>query len=164
MIDEERQLWRVGEIACVMISCCTGAELQLRRVQSGGTAVGDGEIVLRELYPTKSDLYELPAGATRKKNTHGWALHIDLDHDVRSLMSVKPDFYWFTTTHHELGHIYYYLAYARPEVPVVLRDGANRAFHEGIGVGCELHSMQIKRNSCSRSPTPFIRGAVSGLN
>jgi len=35
-----------------MISCCSGAELQLRR---------DGEIVLRELYPTKSDLYERAA-------------------------------------------------------------------------------------------------------
>ena len=32
-----------------MISCCSGAELQLR--------VGD-DITLRELYPTKSDLYE----------------------------------------------------------------------------------------------------------
>ena len=34
-----------------MISCCSGAELQIRRA-------GAGEIVLRELYPTKSDLYE----------------------------------------------------------------------------------------------------------
>jgi hypothetical protein len=47
--DEERQLWRAGPIECVMISCCSGAELQLRR---------DGAIVLRELYPTKSDLYD----------------------------------------------------------------------------------------------------------
>ena len=32
-----------------MVSCCSGAELQLR----------DGDaIVLRELYPSKSDLYE----------------------------------------------------------------------------------------------------------
>ena len=56
MIDEERQLWRVGEIECVMISCCTGAELQLRRLQS--ETAGAFEIVLRELYPAKSDLYE----------------------------------------------------------------------------------------------------------
>jgi peptidyl-dipeptidase A len=82
---------------------------------------------------TKSDLYELPPDAKRKKNTHASAWHINLDQDVRSLMSVKPDFEWFTTTHHELGHVYYYLSYARPEVPVVLREGANRAFHEGIG-------------------------------
>ena len=49
MIDEERQLWRVGDVECVMISCCSGAELQVRRPAA---------IVLRELYPTKSDLYE----------------------------------------------------------------------------------------------------------
>ena len=56
MIDEERQLWRVGEIECVMISCCTGAELQLRRVLPGEP--GAVETVLRELYPAKTDLYE----------------------------------------------------------------------------------------------------------
>ena len=49
MNDEERQLWRIGDLECVMISCCTGAELQMRRA---------GEIVLREMYPMKSDLYE----------------------------------------------------------------------------------------------------------
>ena len=32
-----------------MVSCCSGAELQIRI---------EGEIILRELYPLKSDLYE----------------------------------------------------------------------------------------------------------
>lgn len=81
----------------------------------------------------KSDLYEVPDGSPRKKNTHASAWHMDLDQDVRSLMSVVPNYYWFETTHHELGHIYYYLAYSTPKVPVVLRGGANRAFHEAIG-------------------------------
>jgi peptidyl-dipeptidase A len=80
----------------------------------------------------KSDLYELPAGAKRKKNTHASAWHIDLEQDVRSLMNVKPDFYWFNTPHHELGHIFYFLSYARPEVPYVLRDGASPAMHEAM--------------------------------
>ena len=48
-MDEERELWRIDDARCVMISCCSGAELQVHRA---------GEIVLRELYPTKSDLYE----------------------------------------------------------------------------------------------------------
>lgn len=82
---------------------------------------------------TKSDLWDLPADSPRKKNAHASAWHMDLEHDVRSLMSVKPNADWFTTTHHELGHIYYYLAYADARVPVLLRDGANRAFHEAIG-------------------------------
>jgi len=49
MIDEERQLWQIGAIECVMVSCCSGAELQIRN---------RGDIILRELYPLKSDLYE----------------------------------------------------------------------------------------------------------
>jgi peptidyl-dipeptidase A len=81
----------------------------------------------------KSDLYQLPSDARRKKNTHASAWHIDLDGDVRSLMSVTPNFRWFETSHHELGHIYYYLAYSNPRVPMVLREGANRAFHEAVG-------------------------------
>jgi hypothetical protein len=49
MRDEERELWRIGDLECIMISCCSGAELQIRRPSA---------IVLREMYPTKSDLYE----------------------------------------------------------------------------------------------------------
>lgn len=81
----------------------------------------------------KSDLYPLPPGAERKKNTHASAWHMDLQDDVRSLMSVENNWRWFETTHHELGHIYYYLAYSGAEVPPTLRGGANRAFHEAIG-------------------------------
>jgi hypothetical protein len=47
--DDRRELWRIGEVTCVLISCCSGAELQVLN----GTAV-----MLRELYPMKSDLYE----------------------------------------------------------------------------------------------------------
>jgi hypothetical protein len=54
MNSDERELWRIGSIACLMISCCAGAELQVRRRDSSR----DEEIVLRELYPTKSDLYD----------------------------------------------------------------------------------------------------------
>lgn len=81
----------------------------------------------------KSDLYPLPAGAERKKNTHASAWHMDLGSDVRSLMSVENNWRWFETSHHELGHIYYYMAYTRANVPLTLRGGANRAFHEAIG-------------------------------
>ena len=81
----------------------------------------------------KSDLYELKPDEKRKKNTHASAWHIDLDKDVRSLMSVKANADWFFTSHHELGHVYYYMAYSNPDVPITLRGGANRAFHEAIG-------------------------------
>jgi len=89
-----------------------------------------------------SDLYPVPEGETREKNDHASAWSIDLDRDVRSLMSVEANWDWFGTTHHELGHIYYDLAYARPEVPPLLRRGANRAYHEAIGTLIELPSSQ----------------------
>ncbi len=80
----------------------------------------------------KSDLYELPADSKRKKNTHASAWHINLETDVRSLMNVRSDAYWFNTAHHELGHVFYDLSYSRPEVPFVLRDGASPAMHEAM--------------------------------
>jgi peptidyl-dipeptidase A len=82
---------------------------------------------------TKSDLYPADPKSGRKKNSHASAWHINLQDDVRSLMSIEPDSRWFTTAHHELGHIYYYISYSTPRVPFLLRAGANRAFHEGIG-------------------------------
>ena len=81
----------------------------------------------------KSDLYPADPKTGRKKNSHASAWHINLRDDVRSLMSIEPDSRWFTTAHHELGHIYYYISYSTPAVPYLLRTGANRAFHEGIG-------------------------------
>lgn len=90
----------------------------------------------------KSSLYPLPANSPYKKNTHASAWHLDLENDVRSLMSVEPNADWYETSHHELGHIYYYVAYTRPEVPLVLRGGANRAYHEAIGSMIGLASMQ----------------------
>jgi peptidyl-dipeptidase A len=88
---------------------------------------------LPETFWTQSSLYPVPADAPFKKNTHASAWHLDLDTDVRSLMSVEPNSWWFETANHELGHIYYYMSYTRPEVPLVLREGANRAYHEAIG-------------------------------
>src|SRR5262249_49535537 len=56
---------------------------------------------------TLSDLYPVPKGDPRKKNTHASCWHLDLENDIRSLMSVEPNSRWFETTHHELGHGYY---------------------------------------------------------
>lgn len=88
---------------------------------------------LPPVFHEKSSLYPAPEGVDWKKNNHASAWHMDLEQDVRSLMSVQANQRWWETTHHELGHIYYYLSYSRPEVPLVLRGGANRGFHEAIG-------------------------------
>jgi peptidyl-dipeptidase A len=90
----------------------------------------------------RSDLYPVPPSSPRKKNTHASAWHIDRALDVRSLMSVEPNEQWFGTAHHELGHVYYFLSYSTDQVPPLLREGANRAFHEAIGELATLASQQ----------------------
>jgi peptidyl-dipeptidase A len=105
--------------------------------------VSMGYAPLPKSFWEKSDLYPVPAGGLRRKNSHASAWHMDLKDDLRSLMSVQPDSQWFFTAHHELGHIYYYVSYARPEVPPLLREGANRAFHEGVGELISLAAGQV---------------------
>ena len=82
-----------------------------------------GMQALPESFWEKSDLYQLPPDATRKKNTHASAWHLDLAQDVRSLMSVEANYRWFQTSHHELGHVYYFLAYSTAEVAADLAGG-----------------------------------------
>ena len=91
---------------------------------------------------TKSSLYPLPADAPYKKNNHASAWHMDLQNDLRSLMSVEPNSEWFETVHHELGHIYYYVSYTNDAVPPILREGANRGFHEAVGSMIGMAAMQ----------------------
>jgi peptidyl-dipeptidase A len=95
--------------------------------------VGLGFPKLPQSFWEKSDLYPVPAGDKRKKNTHASAWHVDLESDLRSLQSIEANPWWFATNHHEFGHIYYFMNYTRPEVPALLRTGANPAFHEGFG-------------------------------
>lgn len=89
-----------------------------------------------------SSLYPYAADSNVKKNNHASAWHMDLDRDVRSLMSVEPNAEWFETANHELGHIYYYLSYSNDQVPALLRSGANRAYHEAVGTMMGLAAMQ----------------------
>jgi hypothetical protein len=64
----ETLLWREQhgdhETSCFMISCCWGAELQLRR---GNT------ILLRELYPDKPALYERAQQPLAGSHSVSWA-------------------------------------------------------------------------------------------
>ena len=117
-----------------------GAEWVVRQAEDFYVSLGFDR--LPESFYEKSSLYPLPDGADYKKNNHASAWHIDLDADVRSLMSVQPNERWWATTHHELGHIYYYMSYTRPQVPPLLRAGANRGFHEAIGTMLGLAAIQ----------------------
>lgn len=90
----------------------------------------------------KSSLYPLPKDAGYSKNNHASAWHFNNDQDVRSLMSVEPNAEWWETVLHELGHIYYFMEYSNKDVPIILRQGANRAYHEAFGTQIGLASMQ----------------------
>ncbi len=96
----------------------------------------------------KSSLYPLLPDEKYSKNNHASAWHMDLDTDVRSLMSVETNTEWWSTVLHELGHIYYYQSYSNPDVPLILRSGANRGYHEAFGTLMGLASLQ----------KPFLEG------
>ncbi len=104
------------------------------------TSIGFPE--LPQSFWERSSLYPYPSDSNVKKNNHASAWHMNLNKDVRSLMSVEPNSEWWETANHELGHIYYYLTYSNPDVPPLLRGGANRAYHEAIGTMMGLAAMQ----------------------
>jgi peptidyl-dipeptidase A len=62
---------------------------------------------------------------------HASAWDIDSQKDVRLKMCIKINDEDFQTVHHELGHNYYQMAYARQ--PPLYQDSANDGFHEAIG-------------------------------
>jgi peptidyl-dipeptidase A len=62
---------------------------------------------------------------------HASAWDMNMSGDVRTKMCIKPNEEEFTTIYHELGHVYYYLAYN--DQPPLFQAGAHDGFHEAIG-------------------------------
>ncbi len=62
---------------------------------------------------------------------HASAWDMNMAGDVRTKMCIKPNEEDFTTIYHELGHVYYYLAYNK--LPPLFQNGAHDGFHEAIG-------------------------------
>ena len=62
---------------------------------------------------------------------HASAWPMNTEGDVRMKMCIKPNEEELTTIYHELGHIYYYLAY-QGQTPI-FQNGAHDGFHEAIG-------------------------------
>jgi peptidyl-dipeptidase A len=69
--------------------------------------------------------------ADREVVCHASAWDMDMKGDVRIKMCIKPTEEEFRTIYHELGHIYYYLAYN--DLPPLFQGGAHDGFHEAIG-------------------------------
>ena len=62
---------------------------------------------------------------------HASAWPMDTTGRVRIKMCITPTQEDLTTIYHELGHIYYYLAYK--DGPPIFQNGAHDGFHEAIG-------------------------------
>jgi peptidyl-dipeptidase A len=62
---------------------------------------------------------------------HASAWHMDMKEDVRIKQCIKPTGEDLGTIYHELGHVYYYLAYK--DQPFMYENGAHDGFHEAIG-------------------------------
>ncbi|HEX2311085.1 MAG TPA: M2 family metallopeptidase, partial [Vicinamibacterales bacterium] len=69
--------------------------------------------------------------ADRDVVCHASAWTIDNVEDVRLKMCIEVTEDDFNTVHHELGHVFYYLAYRHQ--PFLFKESANDAFHEAIG-------------------------------
>ncbi len=69
--------------------------------------------------------------ADREVQCHASAWDPSFNDDLRIKMCITVGMEDFVTIHHELGHNYYYHYYYK--LPVLLQQGANDGFHEGIG-------------------------------
>jgi peptidyl-dipeptidase A len=83
---------------------------------------------------------------------HASAWDMNLAGDVRTKMCIKPNEEDFTTIYHELGHVYYYLAYNK--LPPLFQAGANDGFHEAIGDTMVLAMTPKYLNSIGLVGTP----------
>ncbi|EFA05307.1 angiotensin-converting enzyme [Tribolium castaneum] len=82
--------------------------------------------------------YNTSAGAMIEKPTdgrevlcHASAWDFCDGKNYRIKMCTEVNFEDFITIHHEMGHIQYFLQYAKQ--PITFREGANPGFHEAIG-------------------------------
>ncbi|RME22521.1 MAG: peptidase M2 family protein, partial [Deltaproteobacteria bacterium] len=107
--------------------------------QAGLDAVG--MVKIAERFFTSLGMEPLPATfwkrsmfvrpRDREVVCHASAWDIDQYTDVRIKMCINPTEQDLVTIHHELGHVYYYLAYRNQDV--LFRGGANDGFHEALG-------------------------------
>ncbi len=85
---------------------------------------------------------------------HASAWDMNMAGDVRTKMCIKPNEEDFTTIYHELGHVYYYLAYNK--LPPLFQNGANDGFHEAIGDTIVLAMTPQYLNSIGMVGTPQL--------
>ncbi len=83
---------------------------------------------------------------------HASAWDLNLEGDVRIKMCITPTEEDFRTIYHELGHIYYYLAYN--DLPPLFQTGAHDGFHEAIGDTVQLNLTPAYLHQIGLAGTP----------
>jgi peptidyl-dipeptidase A len=111
-------------------------EILTRRKTTAKQMVQYGEGFFKSLgLQTLPDTFWQRSMLTRPRDRdvvcHASAWQVDLNQDVRLKVCLRDTSDDFTTVHHELGHLYYDLAYRNQ--PFFFRNGANDGFHEAIG-------------------------------
>ncbi|MFN7520245.1 MAG: M2 family metallopeptidase [Lysobacteraceae bacterium] len=94
-----------------------------------GFYTGLGMPALPESFYTQSQLLR-PRDRDVVCHASAWQMNPEAS-DVRIKMCIEPTEEELTTIYHELGHIYYYLAYK--DQPLSFQTGAHDGFHEAIG-------------------------------
>jgi peptidyl-dipeptidase A len=112
-----------------------GALLEERKTDAAAmTRYAEGfytSLGMRKLPATFWDRSLLTKPRDRDVVCHASAWDLDGKDDVRVKMCITPTAEDFRTIHHELGHLYYDLAYS-VQSPL-FKNGANDGFHEAIG-------------------------------
>ncbi|MFD0740366.1 M2 family metallopeptidase [Lysobacter koreensis] len=116
-----------GELAQIEQDAQTAsAKAMTERAQDFYTSLGMAK--LPESYWAKTQFIK---PRDRDVVCHASAWDMNMAGDVRTKMCIKPNEEDFTTIYHELGHVYYYLAYNGQ--PPIFQQGAHDGFHEAIG-------------------------------
>lgn len=85
----------------------------------------------------RSDLYE-----KKGKYQHACCMSLDKTNDIRVIMNLKDDAYWFTTSLHELGHAVYD-KYIDKKLPFLLREASHILTTEAIALLLERNSKNL---------------------
>jgi peptidyl-dipeptidase A len=117
------------------------AELDIAPLLASKKIDAKGMVTMAEGFYTSIGMEKLPATfwdrslfvkpRDREVVCHASAWDVDGDVDVRIKMCINPNTEDFGVIHHELGHLYYDLAYRKQDW--LFRNGANDGFHEAIG-------------------------------
>ena len=112
----------------------TGALVKQKKDAVAITKIAENFFVSLGLQPLPESFWKksmLTKPRDREVVCHASAWTMDARNDVRVKQCIQPTEEEFLTIHHELGHVYYFLAYNK--LPMLFQDGAHDGFHEAIG-------------------------------